>query len=443
MDEELLLEKDFWDTLKTNAKSALDKVAYKAVSKIGGSNQRLSNSVIATDLVKRWNRYLAQRRAGHKNIEGNADDLAFFIKRYFGDDAYSDVEDLIYELNITDKQPIAQTPTNAAPVNNKSDENNPAVNDYDWHRNKNNTGWYRKLPFKNSGFDYLLDTDNNLTGEAWVKQNSTFSGKVAKNPPPPLQNNNQSTNQPVANTPSKPVVNAQPQPTNPGINIKSKVPYQKPKTTQTSQRTAPVYSTNAPSNSKPNQFGNRNIQPNTFGRKIDWTNPNAINSALGRANPEQKQKMVATIKNAIQKNPDLVDKFPALKAYESHKNNNTNMITEAELKTSQVYKVMQGLASYQLTNIRNRDEYGYNRSYRSGNYGTVRTNPMSRIVTINGWRYIMMDKKYNNRISDETKNQVEDILKKKGGASIEQIYKIVDDHTDLFDVLMHAANHKS
>ena len=582
MDE--LLEKDFWDTVKTKAKSALNKTAYNAVTKMGGSNQKLSNSVIATDLTKRWNRYLAQRRAGHKKIEGNADDLAFFIKRYFGDEAYSDVESLVDELRVEDNNTTTQNPE---PIDNKSDDNNPPVDDYDWHRNKNNTGWYRKLPFKNGGFDYLLDDGNTETGEAWVKSDSVFSGNSAKNPPPPIKSPQNPITQPMQNTAQvqpvvqpqpansginvktqvtsqKPVSNTQPaqntapvqpQPANPGTQsennttktqvtsqkpvsntqpvqntapvqppltpeeaarkarddkwvlryhpdfdpdyfVKSQVPYRKPvSNTQPAQNTAPVqpvvqpqpanpginvksqvpYQTPPVSNSNTQKqrieptFDNKPaqtpspktapVQPNTFGRKIDWTNPNAINSAMSRANPEQKAKMIATIKNAVQRNPKLVDEFPALKAYESQKSNSLNMLTEDELKTSQVYKVMQGLASYQLTNIKNRDEYGYR---DNGNFDNRKRNLLTKIVTINGWNLIMHpenvnnipnktsekykkeSEKYRKMISDRTIREIENQLKRRGGRdSVGELYEIVTDHEHLMDILLHAAAHSN
>ena len=453
MDE--LLEKDFWDTVKTKAKSALNKTAYNAVTKMGGSNQKLSNSVIATDLTKRWNRYLAQRRAGHKKIEGNADDLAFFIKRYFGDEAYSDVESLVDELRVEDNNTTTQNPE---PIDNKSDDNNPPVDDYDWHRNKNNTGWYRKLPFKNGGFDYLLDDGNTETGEAWVKSDSVFSGNSAKNPPPPIKSPQNPITQPAQNTaPVQPVV--QPQPANPGINVKSQVPYQKPPVSNSNtqkQRIEPTFDNKPAQTPSPKTAP---VQPNTFGRKIDWTNPNAINSAMSRANPEQKAKMIATIKNAVQRNPKLVDEFPALKAYESQKSNSLNMLTEDELKTSQVYKVMQGLASYQLTNIKNRDEYGYR---DNGNFDNRKRNLLTKIVTINGWNLIMHpenvnnipnktsekykkeSEKYRKMISDRTIREIENQLKRRGGRdSVGELYEIVTDHEHLMDILLHAAAHSN
>ena len=541
MDE--LLEKDFWDTVKTKAKSALNKTAYNAVTKMGGSNQKLSNSVIATDLTKRWNRYLAQRRAGHKKIEGNADDLAFFIKRYFGDEAYSDVESLVDELRVKDNNTTTQNPE---PIDNKSDDNNPPVDDYDWHRNKNNTGWYRKLPFKNGGFDYLLDDGNTETGQAWVKSDSVFSGNSAKNPPPPIkspsnpitqpaqntapqsENNTTKTQvtsqkpvsntQPVQNTApvqpqpanpgtqsennttktqvtsqkpvsntqpapnlsifsqKKPVSNTQPapnlsifsqntapvqpvvqpQPANPGINVKSQVPYQKPPVSNSNtqkQRIEPTFDNKPAQTPSPKTAP---VQPNTFGRKIDWTNPNAINSAMSRANPEQRTKMIATIKNAVQRNPKLVDEFPALKAYESQKSNSLNMLTEDELKTSQVYKVMQGLASYQLTNIKNRDEYGYR------DFDNRKRNLLTKIVTINGWNLIMHpenvnnipnktsekykkeSEKYRKMISDRTIREIENQLKRRDGRdSVGELYEIVTDHEHLMDILLHAAAHSN
>ena len=177
---------------------------------------------------------------------------------------------------------------------------------------------------------------------------------------------------------------------------------------------------------------------------------------MSRANPEQRTKMIATIKNAVQRNPKLVDEFPALKAYESQKSNSLNMLTEDELKTSQVYKVMQGLASYQLTNIKNRDEYGYR------DFDNRKRNLLTKIVTINGWNLIMHpenvnnipnktsekykkeSEKYRKMISDRTIREIENQLKRRGGRdSVGELYEIVTDHEHLMDILLHAAAHSN